>query len=161
MTAILEAENSGKQAEDEEDAAAEEEVGDSTRAAPDAGRPGDKRGDTTESSDGGAEVGEGGGEDDDGARAATGVVPSAGSDSDSAAYRDEDRERGAPPLVSSSRGKSTGLDVAEQVGGDGRVVVDLSSGSEPDSEGSSSVPASKPAVSSCRTKELEAAARKA
>ena len=41
------------------------------------------------------------------------------------------------------------------------MLVDLSSGSEPDSEGSSSVPASKPAVSSRKTKELEAAARKA
>ena len=40
------------------------------------------------------------------------------------------------------------------------MVVDLSSGSEPDSEGSSSVPASKSAPSSRRTKALEAAARK-
>ena len=40
------------------------------------------------------------------------------------------------------------------------MVVDLSSSSDPDSEGSSSVPASKPAPSSRRTKELEAAARK-
>ena len=41
------------------------------------------------------------------------------------------------------------------------MLVDLSSGSEPDSMGSSSMPASKPAVSSRKTKELEAAARKA
>ena len=52
-------------------------------------------------------------------------------------------------------------DVAGQIDGGVRVLVDLSSGSEPDSEGSSFVPASKPAVSSRKTKELEAAARKA
>ena len=42
-----------------------------------------------------------------------------------------------------------------------RVVVDLCSSSETDSEGSSSVPASKSAPYSRKTKELEAAARKA
>ena len=47
------------------------------------------------------------------------------------------------------------------MGSGARVVVDLSSGSDPDSEGSSSVPASKPAPSFRKTKELESAARKA
>ena len=73
---------------------------------------------------------------------------------------DEDLERDAPPPVSSSRGKSSEPDVAGKIDGGVRTVVDLSSGSEPDSEGSSSVPASKPAPSSRGTKVLEAAARK-
>ena len=132
LTAILEAEASDEQVEGETDATAEDEAGGGARVVPGARRPADKHGDTTESSGGGADVGEGGGGDDDAARAATSPVPSADSDSDSAAYRDEDLERDAPPPVSSSRGKSSEPDAAEQADDVVRMVVDLSSGSEPD-----------------------------
>ena len=48
LAAILEAENSEEQAEEEADAATEEEVGGGIRAIPDVRRPADKHGDTTE-----------------------------------------------------------------------------------------------------------------
>ena len=154
LTALLEEDSSDEQAGGGADAADEDESGGDARVVP------DTRGDTTESSGGGADVGGDGGGDDNAARTATSPVPSAGSDTDSAAYRDEDLERDALPPVSSSRGKSSEPDAAGQSDGVVRMVVDLSSGSEPDSEGSSSVPASKPASSSRRTKAMEAAARK-
>ena len=66
LAAILEAENSDEQAEEETDAATEEEASDGAHAIPDMRRPADKHGDTTESSDGGADAGKGGGGDDDG-----------------------------------------------------------------------------------------------
>ena len=160
-TALMEATSSDEQTEEGAVVAGGEEAEGGAHAAPDARGSSDRHGDTTESSGGAAGAGEGGGDDDDDARTTTSPVPSAGSDSDSAAYRDEDLERGAPPPVSLPRGKSSEPDVAGQVVGGVRVLVDLSSGSEPDSEGSSSVPASKPAVSPRKTKELEAAARKA
>ena len=104
-------------------------MGDGARAVPDTRRPADKRGDTTESSNGGADAAKGGGGDDDDAYDVTSPVPLAGSDSDSASYRDEDLERDAPPPVSSSRGKSPGPSATEQIGGGARMVVDLSSDS--------------------------------
>ena len=97
LAAILEAESSDEQAEEERDPAPEEEAGDDARTVPDMRRPADKHGDNTESSGGGADAGKGGGDDDDDARATTSPVPSAGSDFDSAAYRDEDSESGAVP----------------------------------------------------------------
>ena len=157
----MEPDSSDEQAGEGADAAAGEEAEGDAHAVPDAGGPSDLHGDTTESSGGPATAGEGGGGDgDDDARTATSPAPAAGSDSDSAAYRDEDLERDAPPPVSSPRGKSSEPGAARQADDVVRMVVDLSSGSEPDSEGSSSVPASKPAPSSRRTKVLETAARK-
>ena len=147
--------------EEEEDAASEGEADGDARVAPKVGEQTDKHDDTTESSDGGADADDDGDGDDHDARAAASPVPAAGSNSESATYRNSELERNAPPPVSSSRGKSSEPGVVEQVGVCARVVVDLSSGSEPNSEGSSSVPVSKPAPSSRRTKELEAAARKA
>ena len=63
----------------------------------------------------------------------------------------------AAPVV---RGKFPLRDVADQVDDGVREVVDLSNESNPDTEGSSSVPAEKPLQSARRTKELEVAARK-
>ena len=145
---MLEEDSAGEQADGGDDATAGDESGGDGRVGA------DTHGDTTESSGGGADVGGDDGGDDDAAHTATSPVPAAGSDSDSAAYRDEDLERDAPPPVSSSRGKSSEPDAAGQTDGVVRMVVDLSSVSEPDSEGSSSVPASKPALSSRRTKEI-------
>ena len=88
-------------------------------------------------------------------------VPSVATHSDSSAYEDLELERDVPPPVPSSQGKSPVPDVAEQVSGSTHEVVDLSSGSDLNSKGSSSVPASKPPPYACRTKELEATARKA
>ena len=160
--ALMEADSSDEQTGEGAGAAAGEEAEGDAHVASGARGSSDRHGDTTESSGGAAAAGEGGGDDDDDVvHAATSPAPATGSDSDSEAYRDEDLERGAPPPVSSPRGKSSVLDVAGQSGGGMRMLADLSSGSEPDSEGSSSVPASKPAASSRKTKELEAASRKA
>ena len=144
---VPETEASVERAEEDEGAGLEGESAGDDHDAPDVRGSADKRGDTTESSDGGTDVGEGSSSD--------------GTESDSAAYKDSDLERDAPPPVSSPRGKSSTPDATEQAGSSVCVVVDLSSSSDPDSEGSSSVPASKPAPSFRRTKELEAAARKA
>ena len=151
---MLEEDSAEEQAGGGASAAAGDESGGDTRVVV------ETRGDTTESSGGGADVGGDDGGDDDATRTATSPVPAAGSDSDSAAYRDEDLERDVPPPVSSSRGKSSEPGVAGQADDVVRMVVDLSTGSEPDSEGSSSVPASQPAPSPRRTKALEAEARK-
>ena len=141
------------------DAASEEETTNDDPIAPDKGRQADMRGDITESSDVDVDVDDNG--DGDGDRIVTSHVPSAASNSDSAAYEDSELERDIPPPVSSSRDKSPVPGVVGLVGGGAHVVVDLSSSSEADSEGSSSVLASKPPPSSRRTKELEAARRKA
>ena len=87
---------------EETDAAAEDESGGGARVAP------DRRGDSTESSGGGADVGEDGGGDDDAAGTATSPIPSADSGSDSAADRDEDLERAAPPPVSGRAWRARG-----------------------------------------------------
>ena len=77
-------------AEEEEDTASEGEAADDARVAPDAGEPADRHGDTTESSDG--DVDADGGSDGDGNdnHAVASSVPAAGSDSDSAAYKDSE-----------------------------------------------------------------------
>ena len=125
LAAILEAEASDEPAAEEKYVALEEEAVGGARAVPNVREPADRHGDTTESSDGGAGADEGGGGDDDGARAAASPVPLAGSDSDSADYRDKDLERDAPPPVSSSHSKSPEPDVVEQIGGGARVVVEI------------------------------------
>ena len=129
-----------EQAEEDEGAGSEGEAVGDDHGTPDVRGSADEHSDTTESSDGGADVGDGSGGND--------------SDSDSAAYKDSDLELDAPPSISSPRGKSSTPNAAERVGSGARVVVDLSSSSDPDSEGSSSMPASKPAPSFRRTKEL-------
>ena len=75
-------------------------------------------------------------------------TPSAATHSHSSTYEDSELERDVPPPVSPTRGKSPMHDAAEQVGDSVREVVDLSSGSDPDSEGSPSVPVSKTPPSS-------------
>ena len=114
----------------------------------------DEHSDTTEVSGDptGADV-----EDDGESDRAVTSPAAADSDSDQAARGGTDLERGRVVPAPASRGKSPAPDLAEQTSGGGvRVFVDLSSGSDPDSEGSSSVLASKPGVSSRRTKALEA-----
>ena len=141
----------GEQVEEGEVEAEETDPADGGPAPAGSGEPGRRRGDTTEeSSNTGAE--EGDARVDDEATSAT--------ESDPAIYEDSDLERAALPKPS-TRGKSPACDAVEGVDGDVRVIVDLSSGIDPDSEVScSSVLASKLASSAHRTKELEAVARK-
>ena len=116
------------------------------------GEQADEHGDTTEeSSDAGG---------DDGPTTAD-IGPSAAAGFDTSDYEDSEDERGLPPPPApAARGKFPLRDVADQVDDGIREVVDLSSDSDLDSEGSSSVPTAKPLQSARRTKKLEAAARK-
>ena len=79
---MLEEDSTGEQADGGEDATAGDESGGDDRVGA------DTHGDTTESSGGGADVGGDDGGDDDAARNASSPVPTAGSDSDSTAYRE-------------------------------------------------------------------------
>ena len=143
---------SAEQTTDDEETASDGEADGDSPAASDARKQTDGHGDTTESSDDtvGADV-EG---DGDGGHVVASPA-SAASDADRAARGGSDLERSEVAPAPSSRGKSSTPDFAERTGGGGvRVFVDLCSSSDPDSEGSSSVLASKPVVSSRRTKEI-------
>ena len=136
---------SAEQATDDEETASDGEADVDSPIASDAGKRTDGHGDTTESSGDTIDADVEG--DGDGGHVAASPA-SAASDFDRAACGGSDLERSEVAPAPSSRGKSPVLDVAEQADGGGlRVFVDLSSSSDPDSEGSSSVLASKPAVS--------------
>ena len=138
---------------DSEETASDAEAGDDSPVASDAGKRPVRHDDSTESSDGADGAGV---EDDEDSGRAVASPAAADSDSDRATRGGPDLERGKAAPAPVSRGKSPAPEFAEQNSGGGvRVFVDLSSSSEPDSEGSSSMPASKPGVSSRRTKELE------
>ena len=83
---------------------------------------------------------------------AASTIPSSATGSDSSDYEDSESERGPPPPPAPVvRGKSPSHDVVDQADDGVREVIDLSSGFNPDSEGSSSVPATKQLSSARRT----------
>ena len=141
---------SGEETAGVEGGSSDEEAVEDDPAPPGVGEQADGCGDTTEESSD-ADV--------KGDLVVASPMPSAATHFHSSAYEDSELERDAPPPVSPTRGKSPVRDAAEQVDGGACEVVDLSSGSDPDSEGSSFMPVSKPPPSSRRTKELEAAAQ--
>ena len=140
----------------EQTAEAKEETeteGDTAPAKHAAGEQTGAHGDTTEESSEGGDAGDPGMES---------TTPSAAASSHSSNYEDSELERGQPPAPAPAAcGKSSPRAVVDPDDDDARKIVDLSSGSDSDSEGSSAVSAVKPTQLARRTKEAEAAAGKA